>query len=69
MAAKKEKTFQFVVIGGGIAGVTCVEELFTQIPCADVALVTAGPLIKAVTNFRQVRMRRLLLPALSTSLV
>uniref|UniRef100_A0A3P9LVV9 Pyridine nucleotide-disulfide oxidoreductase domain-containing protein 1 n=1 Tax=Oryzias latipes TaxID=8090 RepID=A0A3P9LVV9_ORYLA len=54
MAAKKEKTFQFVVIGGGIAGVTCVEELFTQIPSADVALVTAGPHIKAVTNFRQV---------------
>ncbi|KAM9845969.1 pyridine nucleotide-disulfide oxidoreductase domain-containing protein 1 isoform 2-T2 [Aulostomus maculatus] len=50
MANNKEKTFNFVIVGGGIAGVTCVE----QIPSADVALVTAGPHIKAVTNYKQV---------------
>ncbi|XP_024150419.1 pyridine nucleotide-disulfide oxidoreductase domain-containing protein 1 [Oryzias melastigma] len=54
MAGEREKTFQFVVVGGGIAGVTCVEQLFTQIPSADVALVTASPHIKAVTNHKQV---------------
>nr|XP_020456883.1 pyridine nucleotide-disulfide oxidoreductase domain-containing protein 1 [Monopterus albus] len=54
MAHKKEKTFQFVIVGGGIAGVTCVEQLLSQIPSADVALITASPHIKAVTNYKQV---------------
>ncbi|XP_022073654.1 pyridine nucleotide-disulfide oxidoreductase domain-containing protein 1 isoform X1 [Acanthochromis polyacanthus] len=54
MAEKKEKIFQFVIVGGGIAGVTCVEQLTSQIPSADVALITAGPHIKAVTNYKQV---------------
>ncbi|XP_029018872.1 pyridine nucleotide-disulfide oxidoreductase domain-containing protein 1 isoform X2 [Betta splendens] len=54
MACKKEKTFQFVIVGGGIAGVTCVEQLSSQIPSAGVALITAGPHIKAVTNYKQV---------------
>ncbi|CAF89834.1 unnamed protein product, partial [Tetraodon nigroviridis] len=44
----------FVIVGGGIAGVTCVEQLLSQIPSADVALITAGPLVKAVTNYKQV---------------
>ncbi|XP_028274727.1 pyridine nucleotide-disulfide oxidoreductase domain-containing protein 1 isoform X2 [Parambassis ranga] len=52
--ADKEKTFQFVIVGGGIAGVTCVEQLSSQLPSADVALITAGPHIKAVTNYKQV---------------
>lgn len=55
MAARKEKTFRFVIVGGGIAGVTCVEQLSSQIPSADVALITAGLHIKAVTNYKQVR--------------
>ncbi|KAM4569448.1 pyridine nucleotide-disulfide oxidoreductase domain-containing protein 1 [Odontesthes bonariensis] len=54
MDREKEKTFQFVIVGGGIAGVTCVEQLSSQIPSADVALITAGPHIKAVTNYKQV---------------
>ncbi|XP_072233755.1 pyridine nucleotide-disulfide oxidoreductase domain-containing protein 1 [Leuresthes tenuis] len=54
MDRKKEKTFQFLIVGGGIAGVTCVEQLSSQIPSADVALITAGPQIKAVTNYKQV---------------
>lgn len=33
---------------------TCVEQLTSQIPSADVALITAGPHIKAVTNYKQV---------------
>ncbi|XP_029681642.1 pyridine nucleotide-disulfide oxidoreductase domain-containing protein 1 isoform X1 [Takifugu rubripes] len=54
MADKKDKIFSFVVVGGGIAGVTCVEQLLSQIPSADVALITAGPFVKAVTNYKQV---------------
>uniref|UniRef100_A0A7N6B6P2 Pyridine nucleotide-disulfide oxidoreductase domain-containing protein 1 n=1 Tax=Anabas testudineus TaxID=64144 RepID=A0A7N6B6P2_ANATE len=54
MAHKKEKTFQFMIVGGGIAGVTCVEQLSSQIPSADIALITAGSHIKAVTNYKQV---------------
>lgn len=34
-----------------------VWQLLSQIPSADVALITAGPLIKAVSNYKQVRMR------------
>lgn len=54
MADKKGKTFEFMVVGGGIAGVTCVEQLASQMPSANVALITAGPHIKAVTNYKQV---------------
>ncbi|KAG7215937.1 hypothetical protein INR49_031533 [Caranx melampygus] len=54
MADKVEKTFKFVVVGGGIAGVTCVEQLSSQTPSAEVALITAGAHIKAVTNYKQV---------------
>ncbi|CAK6949771.1 pyridine nucleotide-disulfide oxidoreductase domain-containing protein 1 isoform X1 [Scomber scombrus] len=54
MSDKKEKTFKFLIVGGGIAGVTCVEQLSSQIQSADVALITAGPHIKAVTNYKQV---------------
>lgn len=54
MADKKEKTFSFVIVGGGIAGVICVEQLSSQIPSADVALITAGHHIKAVSNYKQV---------------
>ncbi|XP_036005083.1 pyridine nucleotide-disulfide oxidoreductase domain-containing protein 1 isoform X2 [Fundulus heteroclitus] len=54
MESKKEKMFKFVVVGGGIAGVTCVEQLSSQFPSEDVALITAGPHIKAVTNYKQV---------------
>lgn len=44
----------FVVVGGGIAGVTCAEQLSLQFPDDVVYLVTAAPLIKAVTNVKQV---------------
>ncbi|XP_042326799.1 pyridine nucleotide-disulfide oxidoreductase domain-containing protein 1 [Sceloporus undulatus] len=44
----------FLVVGGGIAGVTCVERLATEFPTDDILLVTASPVIKAVVNYRQV---------------
>ncbi|XP_048410638.1 pyridine nucleotide-disulfide oxidoreductase domain-containing protein 1 isoform X2 [Stegostoma tigrinum] len=45
---------RFVVVGGGVAGVTCAEQLAGQFPEDDVLLITASPLIKAVMNFKQV---------------
>ncbi|XP_042690866.1 pyridine nucleotide-disulfide oxidoreductase domain-containing protein 1 [Centrocercus urophasianus] len=45
---------RFVVVGGGIAGVTCAEKLAMDFPSEDIFLVTASPIIKAVTNFKQV---------------
>ncbi|XP_046878797.1 pyridine nucleotide-disulfide oxidoreductase domain-containing protein 1 [Hypomesus transpacificus] len=54
MAENKEGTFRFVVVGGGIAGVTCAEQLASQFPSSDVALLTAAPQIKTVTHFKQV---------------
>ncbi|KAJ8261972.1 hypothetical protein GJAV_G00160620 [Gymnothorax javanicus] len=54
MAGISAKTFKFVVVGGGIAGVSCTEQLASQFPSEDILLLTAAPLIKAVTNFKQV---------------
>ncbi|XP_054024007.1 pyridine nucleotide-disulfide oxidoreductase domain-containing protein 1 [Dryobates pubescens] len=45
---------RFVVVGGGIAGVTCAEKLAMDFPSEDIFLITASPVIKAVTNFKQV---------------
>ncbi|XP_060101875.1 LOW QUALITY PROTEIN: pyridine nucleotide-disulfide oxidoreductase domain-containing protein 1 [Heteronotia binoei] len=45
---------RFAVVGGGIAGVTCAERLATEFPSEDILLITASPVIKTVTNFRQV---------------
>lgn len=40
----------FVIIGGGIAGVSCAEGLAFLAPEKRIILITASPLIKAVTN-------------------
>uniref|UniRef100_UPI00398F74DB pyridine nucleotide-disulfide oxidoreductase domain-containing protein 1 n=1 Tax=Pristiophorus japonicus TaxID=55135 RepID=UPI00398F74DB len=45
---------RFVVVGGGVAGVTCTEQLAGLFPSDDILLITASPLIKAVINFKQV---------------
>lgn len=39
-----------VIVGGGIAGVTCAESLHFLLPQQKVVLVTASPVVKAVTN-------------------
>nr|DBA30244.1 TPA: hypothetical protein GDO54_006252 [Pyxicephalus adspersus] len=44
----------WLVVGGGIAGVTCAEQLAVQFSENDIYLLTAAPLIKAATNVRQV---------------
>ena len=45
---------RFVVVGGGISGVTCAEYLSTLDPDALVTLLTASPLIKSIANFKKV---------------
>ncbi|MEE6477387.1 hypothetical protein FKM82_011496 [Ascaphus truei] len=57
MAEEAHVRGKFVVVGGGIAGVTCAEHLALQFPSDNVFLITASPLIKAVTNLRQVSRR------------
>lgn len=44
----------FVVIGGGIAGVSCVEQLIYLCPEESVILITATSVIKSVTNLSQI---------------
>lgn len=44
----------FVIVGGGIAGVTCAEQLASQFPSEGIYLLTASPLVKTITNFKQV---------------
>ncbi|XP_067162330.1 pyridine nucleotide-disulfide oxidoreductase domain-containing protein 1 isoform X2 [Apteryx mantelli] len=53
MAAAAARS-QFVVVGGGIAGVTCAQKLAVEFPAEDIFLMTASPVIKAITNFKQV---------------
>ncbi|XP_035698510.1 pyridine nucleotide-disulfide oxidoreductase domain-containing protein 1-like isoform X1 [Branchiostoma floridae] len=48
------RTAGFVIVGGGIAGVTCAEQLSALSPDDPITLLSASPLIKSVTNFRQV---------------
>lgn len=42
-----------VVIGGGIAGVSCVEQLSELCPRENITLITASDVVKATLNFRQ----------------
>ncbi|CAF0938146.1 unnamed protein product [Rotaria sp. Silwood1] len=45
------ENYQFVIIGGGISGVTCVESIATFDSTARILLLTGTPLIKAITNY------------------
>ncbi len=43
----------FVIIGGGIAGISCMEMLSAVSPEKSVVLVTSSSMVKAVTNVNQ----------------
>lgn len=45
---------KYVVVGGGIAGVTCAETLSSLCPEDEILLITASPLIKAITNYKKI---------------
>lgn len=47
---KKELNCAFAIVGGGIAGVSCAESIAFLAPEEEIVLITASPLIKAVTN-------------------
>ena len=49
-----DKCTKFVVVGGGIAGVSCVESLLAYHPNCKVTIVSASPLVKAVRNLQEV---------------
>jgi len=50
----KVQHFAYVVLGGGIAGVTCTETLSLLCPEDNILLITASPLVKTITNFNQI---------------
>ncbi|CAK9802308.1 Pyridine nucleotide-disulfide oxidoreductase domain-containing protein 1 [Anthophora quadrimaculata] len=47
---KEELNCTFAIVGGGIAGVSCAESIAFLAPEEAIILITASPLIKAVTN-------------------
>lgn len=50
MSSSSAINTKFVVVGGGIAGISCIETLSFYCPNESVVLLTESPLIKAVTN-------------------
>ncbi|CAI7993479.1 Pyridine nucleotide-disulfide oxidoreductase domain-containing protein 1 [Geodia barretti] len=53
MAAESKGRQRYVVVGGGVAGVSCAEELARLSPESQVTVVSDSPLIKAATNVVQ----------------
>ncbi|GFQ78769.1 pyridine nucleotide-disulfide oxidoreductase domain-containing protein 1 [Trichonephila clavata] len=47
----------FVIIGGGIAGVSCAEQLALEEPEKDVILISASPLVKIARNVNKISER------------
>ncbi|XP_076818841.1 pyridine nucleotide-disulfide oxidoreductase domain-containing protein 1-like isoform X1 [Clavelina lepadiformis] len=43
----------FVVVGGGVAGVSCAETLISYLPSCRVIIVSSSPLVKAVRNVQE----------------
>lgn len=52
MAAKSE-CLRYVIVGGGIAGVSCAQELAHLSPEAQIIVISDSPLIKTATNITQ----------------
>lgn len=50
MSSSAEVSAKFVVVGGGIAGISCIETLSFHCPTESIVLLSESPLIKAVTN-------------------
>lgn len=48
-----ENAFTFVIVGGGIAGVTCTELLSHLCPEEKILLISSSPLVKTAANVKQ----------------
>lgn len=48
--AADAEVLPFVVVGGGIAGVSCAQELSRLAPDAPITLISASPVIKGVSG-------------------
>lgn len=48
------RDMHFVVIGGGVAGVACLEEILRVRPSAEVTLISASRSVKAVANYLKI---------------
>ena len=54
MAAKEWRNFDFIVVGGGIAGVSCTEYLSNLNSDGTICLISSTDLVKAVCNIRKI---------------
>lgn len=54
MAAGKSPTADYVVVGGGVAGVCCCQTLAEKNPEASIILLAAKDVIKLVTSHRKI---------------
>ncbi|XP_064455102.1 pyridine nucleotide-disulfide oxidoreductase domain-containing protein 1-like [Ornithodoros turicata] len=45
---------RYVIVGGGIAGVSCAEQLALQCPEEEITIVTASPVVKATSNVEKI---------------
>ncbi len=53
----KEISGDYVIVGGGIAAVSCAQELSAQVPeSSSIIVVSASAIVKAAANWRQVRL-------------
>ncbi|VDI40709.1 Hypothetical predicted protein [Mytilus galloprovincialis] len=52
----KIKFYKFIVVGGGIAGVSCAEKLSSLCPEDEihVLLISSSTLVKTITNYRKI---------------
>ncbi|XP_063404824.1 pyridine nucleotide-disulfide oxidoreductase domain-containing protein 1-like isoform X3 [Mytilus trossulus] len=50
----KIKFYKFIVVGGGIAGVSCAEKLSSLCPEDEILLISASTLVKTITNYRKI---------------
>ncbi|MCL4127036.1 UNVERIFIED_CONTAM: hypothetical protein GTU68_036579 [Idotea baltica] len=47
---EKDKFYDFIVIGGGVAGVSCAEQLYNYDDSCSILLISASDYVKTVTN-------------------
>ena len=54
MAAQEDRIYDFAVVGGGVAGVCCAQQLAELCPSSSIKLLAAKDVVKLVTNYSKV---------------